>query len=1419
MDLLELKEKITRHLIAGYPGLFIQSGEESRVDAMVAEVADALLLSPKEWNLGYGWVDFFNKQPRDGQERSIELAQSLPALLDDDLDGKLIVIKDARAALENQPLATARLKQLLNRIQRHHRAKAAVVLVSETLHIPASIEAQITLLPLMLPRGDEIAAQIDEVSQGLELRVPDALRQRLIAACSGLSHEEIRSALAMLRQQCEQVDESALALIQREKEQIIAKSGVLEMVKVSESASDIGGLENLKSWLNRRAEIFRRLDKAAVAGIPSPKGVLIAGMPGCGKSLTAKAAAGIFQLPLLRLDIGSLLGKYVGESEHNMRRALTMAETVSPCILWIDELEKAFVGMNSSSGSEVSSRLFGYFLTWMQEKSGAVFVIATANNITALPPELLRKGRFDDVFYVGFPNAGERGEILNIYLKKDGLALTEQQHDALVAQCRDYAGADIQNAINEAREAAFLDNGTPLTCEHIESSIQRTVPLRETLRDQVNKYEELFEKLKLKPASKIDGLSVAQMIKMVDDPNALRRGEVARNPDCPDDLLEKLAQDPEIDIRKAVYQNPNCPERLLTLRINILDNHAGFDLDLLHQACVHQNAPHDLLAAQFDRLKLTPGHKLLLAERSGHDALHGRLLADRDPAIHRHLARNRALSTEVQKRLAADTRSEIREDLAGNETLHPDIQALLSRDGDDLVREALADLKSLTEAVQLSLAKDDNIDVRICLARRGDQAFLPDAVQLELAKDDPDVRRALARNDSLGAGAQQMLAEDAREEVRRALAGNPCLVSTTLQLLAADTQSVQTELAGNRHLGVTLQMALSESEVEDVRAALADNAQLCSEAQIRLARDASVEVRRNLAANRALTEAALEILMHDENDQVRERLMRRGRTVPAAVQRHLAQDANVEILVNLAASAELAADVQQSLGNGPPEVRRALAANRVISIQAQQLLLERGDIETRRRLAGNPMLDAPLQARLAEDSDKETRRVLAGNSALAMPVAEKLIGDSADIQEALAGNEKLSESQYDRLFKQGSDDVRVLLAGNPHVGEALMAQILRSQPTSGSTEKFRFALAKNPKIPASLQDAVSALNDGSEAFFIEFAANPSLLEGTQLALAGHASPRVREVLAANENLSLKVQKILLKDKAVLVRSGLVRKNGWMAAEVEWTLAEDENVSARLALAACDGLRRRTQLVLAQDRDAKVRARLVEQRDSFVFRGIGRKAQEMLAKDRDEKVRLALAAYGGLELSAQRILATDASVNVRKRLAKGNDNRLFTALGEDAQFILAHDKDAAVRLELAEQPGLSSEVQCRLAADPDRSVKLRLLQAHDFLHPLSIPAQLQFVRDPDSEIREALINLLFGILDVPSAEEVYSALSEDQEGRERIIRNLVIFRRWGKVSESLKQLLLKDAPAGKRASLDAIARDREDSREEVDTGEG
>ncbi len=853
-SLAALNDKLRAHLIAGYPGFYIQSSEEARVDRVLAQAGENLGLHVMEWNLAYGWVDFHTKQPRTDATQT-ELAHCLPALADEDLSRKLIVIKDAKSALENQPLAIARLKQLLNRIQRHHRGECAVVLVAESLFIASQIEAQITLLPLPLPGREDILAQIEAFAVEHALSIPKALLPRLAATCSGLSEEEIRQVLAMVRQPHPELNEAALGLIHYEKEQIIAKSGVLEMVKVGETANDIGGLENLKQWLKRRAEIFRRLDEAERAGVTAPKGVLIAGMPGCGKSLTAKAAAHLFQLPLLRLDIGSLLGKYVGESEHNMRRALTMAESVSPCILWIDELEKAFVGMGSGEGSEVSSRLFGYFLTWMQEKTGAVFVIATANNISALPAELLRKGRFDEVFYVGFPNAKERSAILSIHLKDDWRQFTEQQQQTLAALCRDYSGADIQNAVGEARESAFLD-GQALTHEDIERAIRTTVPLRETLREQVGKYEVLFEKLKLKPASRIDGLSIAQMIQLADSPNPVRRKEVACHLECPDDLLEKLSADTDAEVRRSVYRNPNCTERLLAGCLSKDKKAADFDMTTYQLSCLHPRAPMDLLASElskWDGSDYIQEEKLLACSHLTDEVVLALFNNSKKHATRLEICQQTTLSVELQGQLVESLWEVVLHNHAeqfvafiNNPVLDPSLHRKIASHDKHMVVNALLKLENLSEEAQMvllgdeshvfKLAENPNISAhaQLSLLLQGlsevNAKFVLDALQqgvdeISLSDDyDPyefsggdfeEVFCELASNRNLSTDAIKVLESFGRQmgysRINFSLASNPVLPHRLqLKFASSDDLSLQTCLASNPNLSDEAREALIE---------------------------------------------------------------------------------------------------------------------------------------------------------------------------------------------------------------------------------------------------------------------------------------------------------------------------------------------------------------------------------------------------------------------------------------------------------------------------------------------------------------------------------------------------------------------------------------------------------------------------------
>ncbi len=298
------------------------------------------------------------------------------------------------------------------------------------------------------------------------------------------------------------ITQKDLDFIFEQKKQMIMKSGILEMVPLKETVDDIGGLENLKCWLRRKSVVFNDIERAEKFGVGMPKGLLIAGVPGCGKSLTAKATAMLFNVPLLKLDMGRLMGKYVGESESNMRNALKLAEAISPCVLWIDELEKAFAGIGSQNGNEVTTRLFGSFLTWMQDKTAPAFVIATANDITKMPPELLRKGRFDEIFFVDLPNQTERKMIFEVHIKKRRkIDFPNIDIQKLVNMTEGYSGADIEGVVRDGIENAFCDDKDGITTEYISQAIKNTTSLSEIMKDDLKKMKEEYTKRRLKNAT------------------------------------------------------------------------------------------------------------------------------------------------------------------------------------------------------------------------------------------------------------------------------------------------------------------------------------------------------------------------------------------------------------------------------------------------------------------------------------------------------------------------------------------------------------------------------------------------------------------------------------------------------------------------------------------------------------------------------------------------------------------------------------------------------------------------------------------------------------------------------------------------------------------------------------------------------
>lgn len=496
MESKTLKSKLEHYIDAGFPIIYLNTFEEEKVDAIIQKIA--FNKEVYEWNEINGYIDFETKTP-------IFEDCSLETMLDqlksrDLLDRKIILLKDVPAYLEN-PKIVSKLKGIAQII--NQGADATVIIISNTLVIPKELEKYITILELDYLNNDEIKQIILDFAKEYIGIIDDTLVDELAIAFKGLTEFEINNLLALSYADDGALTKKDLCLIFDQKQQMIKKAGILEMIPLKETIDDIGGLENLKEWFFRKAKVYKNISKAKQYGVDMPKGVLIAGVPGCGKSLSAKAAANLFEVPLLRLDMGRLMGKYVGESEGNLRNAIALAEAISPCVLWIDELEKAFAGIGASGGAaEVTTRLFGNFLTWMQEKESPTFVVATANDITKLPPELLRKGRFDEIFYVGLPNDSEREKIFKIHIqKRRPQDLKNIRISELVSKTAGFSGADIEGVVKDAVETAFADDKNCVQTQDILAAIKNTHSLSEIMKDALDEMAKEYRTRKFKNAS------------------------------------------------------------------------------------------------------------------------------------------------------------------------------------------------------------------------------------------------------------------------------------------------------------------------------------------------------------------------------------------------------------------------------------------------------------------------------------------------------------------------------------------------------------------------------------------------------------------------------------------------------------------------------------------------------------------------------------------------------------------------------------------------------------------------------------------------------------------------------------------------------------------------------------------------------
>lgn len=369
-----------------------------------------------------------------------------------------------------------------------------VIFMAPELIIPETMQKEVSIIDLPLPTLDEIKAKLEKmITQNSQIDTSglnEEVKEKLCKAALGLTLQEAENAfaLAMVNDGC--IDERDLSIILEQKIQVIRKTGILDYINTDIQISDVGGLENLKNWLNKRNNSWS--ESAKKYCLPAPKGVLITGVPGCGKSLTAKAMSAAWQLPLLKLDFGKIFSGIVGSSEENMRKAIKTAEAVSPSILWVDEIEKSLSGLNSNGDSGTSSRIFGTFLTWMQEKTAPVFVIATANNIDGLPPELLRKGRFDEIFFVDLPTKKERIEIFKLHLAKrlkdkevaSKIELNDELFDKLADLTEGFVGAEIEQAVISALYEAFFQK-KPLEFQDLENVIKTIVPLTKTQKEKI----------------------------------------------------------------------------------------------------------------------------------------------------------------------------------------------------------------------------------------------------------------------------------------------------------------------------------------------------------------------------------------------------------------------------------------------------------------------------------------------------------------------------------------------------------------------------------------------------------------------------------------------------------------------------------------------------------------------------------------------------------------------------------------------------------------------------------------------------------------------------------------------------------------------------------------------------------------------
>lgn len=492
-DCLEPAEELDILIRARYPIIYVLSWEEERIEQELARIAAARNKKLYVWTCTQGIVKHGAEpqKTKSGTGNTSDPLSALDAVLQH-VEPAIYLFKDFHPFTEEHRSNLSTIRRLKDVAFHLRDTYKTIVIVAPVMRIAPELDKDVTVLQFRPPDVHDFNRLLDRIvddvksNPNVKVNLDDAGREKLVQAARGLTLKEAENVFAKTLVMDGRLDAEDVSVVFSEKQQIIRKSGLLEYFASTEEFAHVAGLESLKQWLVKRSSAFS--ERATAFGLPPPRGVLLLGVQGCGKSLCAKAVSSLWKLPLLRFDVGRMFGSLVGSSEENIRRAIQTAESVSPAILWVDEIDKAFAGSVGSGGSDggTASRVFGTFLTWLSDKTSPVFVIATANDISQLPPELLRKGRLDEIFFVDLPTDVERRAIFTIHLQKRRRDPARFDLDNLAQQSEGFSGAEIEQAIVSGLFDSFSAD-RDLDTDTLLASLAETVPLSRTMSEDLNR--------------------------------------------------------------------------------------------------------------------------------------------------------------------------------------------------------------------------------------------------------------------------------------------------------------------------------------------------------------------------------------------------------------------------------------------------------------------------------------------------------------------------------------------------------------------------------------------------------------------------------------------------------------------------------------------------------------------------------------------------------------------------------------------------------------------------------------------------------------------------------------------------------------------------------------------------------------------